>query len=117
MLAAAKRNSVLKQNGEYEIISGDKRPIGGGESGVLDFTMKKLIMKRGDALYFYSDGYTDQFGGPNIKKIKTSGVLTIIKDLPENNISTHGDIIEQKLKNWQGELNQIDDILFIGLYF
>ena len=68
LLASAKRHSILVQNGECEIISGDKRPIGGGEIDQVDFHLKKFQMSKGDSLFLFSDGYPDQFGGADGRK-------------------------------------------------
>src|SRR5690606_12373960 len=74
LMSSAKRHSIIVQNGVSEIISGDKRPIGGGEIDQVDFHLVKFQMQKGDSLFLFSDGYPDQFGGENGRKMKISGV-------------------------------------------
>jgi ligand-binding sensor domain-containing protein/serine phosphatase RsbU (regulator of sigma subunit) len=117
ILSAAKRHSYIQQKGEIEIIGGDKRGIGGGESNEVEFTLKKFQMNPGDSLYLFSDGYPDQFGGPDGRKLKLSGTKKIIEGLREHKKENYSDSVASNFELWQADFDQIDDVLFMGILF
>jgi len=117
LLSAAMRTSLIRQNGKVEMISGDKRPIGGGESRGIDFSLQRFQMAKGDALFLFSDGYSDQFGGENRRKLKLMGVKKIVESLSALHPHEYGDLIQVEFDTWQGDVEQIDDVLFMGLLF
>lgn len=117
LMCAAKRHSYIQQNGEIEIIGGDKRAIGGGEVDQIDFTLKRFQMNSGDALYLFSDGYPDQFGGADGRKLKLSGTKKIIEGLSEQLRENQFQAIASNFHLWQADYDQIDDVLFMGLLF
>ena len=116
-LSSAKRHSIIVQNHEIEIISGDKRPIGGGEIDQVDFSLQTYHMNKGDRLFLFSDGYPDQFGGEDGRKMKLSGVKKVIEGMMDKKSSEYESIIANHFDAWQGDIDQIDDVLMIGLVF
>lgn len=107
---------IVKQSAEpvLEEFYPDKMPCAISDKKS-DFTNNKLVLNKGDLFYIFTDGYADQFGGEKGKKFKYpkfKELLFSIKHLPmeEQKIILHNTIHE-----WMGELNQIDDILVIGV--
>ena len=93
----------------------DKFAIGSFEYGEQQYTNHKIEIQKGDLIYIFSDGYADQFGGEKGKKFmykQFRETLLSIKDLP---ISEQGEILNEKIENWRGNYEQIDDILIIGV--
>ncbi|UKN01146.1 SpoIIE family protein phosphatase [Paracrocinitomix mangrovi] len=117
LLSSAKRHSIIRQDGKVSFISGDKRPIGGGEIDQKDFSLQRFQMKKGDALFLFSDGYPDQFGGEDGRKLKLMSVKEYIEDLSGENPEDYGEIMKNKFENWKGDHEQIDDVLMIGIVF
>ncbi|MDQ3108733.1 MAG: serine/threonine-protein phosphatase, partial [Bacteroidota bacterium] len=116
--AGAHRPMFLLRNGILEVISGDKFPIGGLHyKGKNTFTTHVLSLEKGESVILFSDGYPDQIGGPNEKKIMTSGLKELILKTPGNNMSEMKDALENAFENWRGDNKQIDDVLVIGLGF
>jgi serine phosphatase RsbU (regulator of sigma subunit) len=105
----------LVRNGEAFIYKGDRFPIGMTTTDEKkNFTNQTIEVKPGDMLYMCTDGYADQFGSADIKKYKSYNVkkfLTTIWDLPVNEQKLR---LEREIMNWKGDLEQVDDILFIG---
>jgi serine phosphatase RsbU (regulator of sigma subunit) len=72
-------------------------------------------LKEGDCLYIFSDGYADQFGGPKGKKFMRKRFRELLLEI------SHLPMPEQKwrlmdtLDRWQGNQEQVDDILVIGI--
>ena len=116
-LCSAMRTSVIIQNGELSAIGGDKRPIGGGNVKNVPYTLKKFQMQKGDILCLFTDGYSDQFGGPEGRKLKLSGASQIMAKLIQFDRSEYENIISNGFNNWLEGHEQIDDVLFIGIVF
>lgn len=116
-LASAKRHSILMNEEGVQILSGDKRPIGGGEIDQVDFTLQSHQMKEGDALFLFSDGYPDQFGGADMRKMKLSGVKQIISGLQDIEKDQYANAIASNFDVWKSTKDQIDDVLMIGILF
>ncbi len=105
---------VVRQNQLIELAP-DKMPVGKHDKDQLSFTQHEFQLQKGDTVYALTDGLADQFGGPNGKKYKykqLKELLTSIAILPT-------EIQKEKLKesfvNWKGNLEQVDDILIIGI--
>ena len=97
-------------------LSENKFPIGGFLVEE-DRTYKQEFfqLEKNDCIYILSDGYPSQFGGPKSKKYTTKrfrDTLTGISHLPMNEQKVE---LILELEDWQGEQEQIDDILVIGI--
>ncbi len=103
------------RNGAFRKIKGNRQPIGSLDAKkTQSFSNHIIDLKPGDAFYIFSDGYIDQFGGPDNKKFKqTKFVNTLLNnhDLP---MELQGDILERIFEEWRGETYQVDDVLVIG---
>ena len=100
---------------EFKEIKGDRMPIGIHHSEKENFTNNKLKVKTGDCLYMFSDGYADQFGGPNKKKFKASKFRKLIADFDGKPMLEQHDLLEAEYYNWKGDEEQIDDVLVLGI--
>ena len=117
LMASAKRTSIVRQNGEIKKLKGDNRSIGGHDPMKTKFTLDKLNLDKGDALYLFTDGFTDQFGGTNDKKLMISGVLEMLTALEDVNREHHFQAIRSNFAMWRATTPQVDDVLFITLLF
>ena len=79
------------------------------------FENKKFTLADGDTLYMFTDGYPDQFGGPNGKKFKVSGLKALIEELKGMEISRQKELFIEKFTKWKGEDPQIDDVLLMAV--
>ena len=106
----------IVRNGKLLEIKGDKFPIGlflGEEKR--KFTNHLVQLQKGDAIYIFSDGYADQFGGPKGKKFMISHFRNLLIQLSSLPIDQQKQTITRTLNDWCGKLDQVDDILVIGL--
>jgi len=117
LISSAMRNSIIIQNKEIKMVPGDKKPIGGGDNRNVPFTLKRYHMEPGDSLFLFSDGFPDQFGGPDGRKLKVSGVNNIIQNIQSLPRNEHKSTVETNFKDWIADWDQIDDVLFIGILF
>ncbi len=108
------RNKLHYFNGELQVIPSTKVSIG---EDLLDvnFNKTQIQMKKNDRFYLFSDGYIDQFGGPNNKRFGSKRLNLLLNDIKELNIKDQGNVIKQTMKEWKGSEDQIDDITFMGL--
>lgn len=114
--AGAYNSLFVVRGGELLETKANKFPIGVfvGEK-LKKFTNHEIRLEKGDTIYIFSDGYADQFGGPRNKKFKKrefKNLLVKISLLPMNN---QYEELDKTLKEWQGENEQLDDIVVIGV--
>ncbi|PCJ84380.1 MAG: hypothetical protein COA57_09275 [Flavobacteriales bacterium] len=113
--AGANNSLWLLRGNEIQEFKADRQPIGYFSDELKPFTKHEIQLQKGDLLYTFSDGYQDQFGGPKGKKFKAKmfkELLVSIKDKPMEKQKT---IIDQKIEEWKGDLEQVDDICIIGV--
>ncbi len=114
--AGAYNSLYYIESGIFKEIKSDKFPIGVNIDGKVDsYTNHTVQLKKGDCVYLFSDGYADQFGGPRGKKYKYNQ----LKELLYKNYLLPIEEQKQKLANafdyWKGELEQVDDVVIIGV--
>ena len=81
------------------------------------FTLHQVRLKPGDAVYIFSDGYADQFGGPQGKTFKYRPFKELLTDLSEKKMDAAGAQLDRVFEEWKGENEQVDDVVIIGLKF
>lgn len=91
----------------------DQMPIGISEK-TLPFT-STTIKNENYSVYMFSDGYLDQFGGPQGKKFMSKNFKKLILELQSVPLKDQGAALEKVLLGWMGEISQIDDILVMGI--
>jgi len=112
--AGANNPLYFVRTGELQEIKGDKMPVGIHEK-MNSFTRHSFDIQRGDTFYIFSDGYADQFGGPKAKKFMYSNFKTLLMTLQTKSMREQGKILDDTLEAWKGDVEQIDDIVVIGL--
>jgi serine phosphatase RsbU (regulator of sigma subunit) len=81
------------------------------------FSTSAITMRRGDTIYLFSDGYTDQFGGASHKKYQTSRFKAFLMSICNRPMAEQGDLLFEEIEKWREEKSedQTDDILVIGI--
>jgi serine phosphatase RsbU (regulator of sigma subunit) len=79
------------------------------------FTPHQLILEAEDCLYMFSDGYADQFGGAKGKKFMVKQFHENLKTIHNMDMFDQHTYLEMRLDDWKGNLEQIDDVLVIGI--
>jgi serine phosphatase RsbU (regulator of sigma subunit) len=92
----------------------DKQPIGLYE-GMKPFTQTEIELKPNDMLYFFTDGFADQFGGKKGKKFKYIPFKKLLIEISPKPMNEQKEAINSAFNNWKGEIEQIDDVCVIGI--
>lgn len=79
------------------------------------FTSQSVQLKKGDCIYTFTDGYADQFGGPKGKKFRYKQFEEIISMHQHLSLPGQKELLGKTIEEWRGDLEQIDDILVIGV--
>jgi PAS domain S-box-containing protein len=116
--AGAHRPLYFVKDGELQEIKGDKFPIGGGiYRNQTNFTDTKVKVGKGDSAFFCSDGYPDQFGGPDNRKFGPKRIRELISNNSGKSADELYDLFDNAWTEWKGDTKQIDDVLLIGVKF
>lgn len=107
---------VLLRGNELIQYRGDKMPVSIHYS-MHPFSKQVIALKKGDCLYMFTDGYCDQFGGPDQKKFLSSRLkekLAEVSDLP---MMEQGVRLDEAFEEWRGNTPQIDDVAMVGIRY
>jgi len=113
--SGANNSLLVYRNGDLIEARADKMPIGIHTRYKEAFTRHKLDLKKGDMLYTFSDGYPDQFGGPNQKKFMIKNFKKMLQEIHMKPMAEQKKIVQQTLRDWMASADQVDDILVIGV--
>ena len=98
-------------------VKADRQPVGFHEDNEKPFTHHEVQLEKGDTVYIFSDGYQDQFGGPKGKKFKMVKFKKLLLSIQGQTMHEQKDILEDTMRKWQGDQEQVDDILVMGIRF
>lgn len=97
-------------------VKGNRFAIGHSEHHEeIKFTNHTIELEKDDVIYMFSDGYVDQFGGESNKKFKYRRFRHLLLNIHNNSFSSQKDKLDEVLKNWKNDNEQVDDILILGI--
>jgi serine phosphatase RsbU (regulator of sigma subunit) len=106
----------LYRDGEITEFKGDKFPVGAFvDNEVRIFKNNEIPVKKGDVIYLFSDGFADQFGGPNGKKFKYQQLKSLLCNIGSEEGKVQKAALEKTFISWCGDLEQVDDVLVVGV--
>ncbi|WP_343636418.1 tetratricopeptide repeat protein [Fluviicola sp.] len=103
-----------KESSEIVEIKPNKQPIG-KHFDMKPFTTHVVELEKGDRIYLITDGYADQFGGPESKKFKAKNLKNLLVQISHEQIARQIDSLRTTFFNWKGDLEQIDDVCIMGI--
>lgn len=116
--AGANNPLWMIRNGEILETRADRQPVGFfGDNLHTPYTNHTIEVEPNDVIYIFSDGYADQFGGPNGKKFKYSQFKKLLIEITDKKMVDQREILNTRIEDWMGDEEQIDDILIIGIRF
>ncbi len=95
-------------------IKGDKQNVIQSNPGVT-FNRSSFKLQKGDILYLFSDGYADQFGGPDNKKFMYRRLRHILLTISKYPLADQQSILEETIATWMRDFEQIDDMMILGV--
>jgi len=115
--AGANNPLYIVRQKQFIEIKADKQAIGADHENFESkkFTNHTLQLEKGDAIYLFTDGYADQFGGPNGKKFKYKKFQELLIEIQDNSMEEQKHLLNYHHELWKGNLEQVDDILVIGI--
>ena len=105
---------VRNTDGETELIEvkADRQSVG---SSTQPFKNHSISLQNGDCLYLFSDGYCDQFGGPEEKKFSKRRFRELLLSMANEGMTVQREKLVKRHLEWKGNRPQVDDICVIGV--
>ena len=114
--AGANNPIVLVRDNIPVKYKGDRFPIGAYvDNQIQSFTNNEIDIKKDDMIYLFSDGYADQFGGPENKKFFTRRFEDLLFEIHKKPLEEQKELLKTTLYDWMGSNGQVDDVLVIGI--
>ncbi len=113
--SAAFNPLYLIRDGQLIQYKADKFPVGAFVGEKQKFSNTKIKLKKGDMVYIFSDGYADQFGGPKGKKFMAGNFRHLLLEVSKLPSEQQKQKLDATIESWRGSLEQVDDILIIGV--
>lgn len=114
-MVGAKNDLYLIRNKELLVLSSTKISLGYDKNTT--FKESDILIMPGDVLYLFTDGYMDQKGGPEGKKIMSKGFKQLLLDVHAMDCESQKRALQSHLSTWQGDVPQKDDVLVAGIKF
>lgn len=120
--AGAMNPIYIVKDSIVSIIKPDIQAIGGRGAGArknseVEFTKQLIQIEKNMSVYMFTDGFADQFGGPENKKFNTAQFKNLLLEIQSMDMGLQKQAIEKTIKKWKGDFKQTDDMLVIGLKF
>ncbi len=112
--SSANNSVYLIRNNELTIYKGDRQPCGFHHENE-PFSAHTITINPNDCIYTFTDGYADQFGGPKGKKFRYKQFEDTLLSNVNDSFSIQKMKLSSTLETWKGDLEQVDDLLVIGI--
>lgn len=107
---------LIRNNSEnIEEIKGTKSAIGGATPDSQYFDTHEVKLQQGDTFYVFTDGFVDQFGGRENKKLLSKRFKQILLEIQNKTMEDQKQYLKEFIENWRAGTEQIDDILVVGV--
>ncbi|MEO9967189.1 MAG: response regulator [Reichenbachiella sp.] len=114
--AGAQQNLLYSDKGKIKTVKGDRISLGGYLDQERNYTTHKVSYTKGEtSFYMFSDGFQDQFGGPDNKKFTVARLTESIESGLDKPLEKQRELLDKVFTDWMGEEKQTDDILVMGI--
>ena len=114
--AGASNTLLYYDKNEIKTIKGDRHSIGYKNSDInYEFKNNEIKVEQGMKFYLFSDGYIDQIGGEKKQSFSRSRTISILNEHKSESMKNQKEILLKELKNYQKDIEQIDDITFLAV--
>ena len=115
LYAGARRPLYLMEKGELKVYQTSNPTVGNTYSQEVEFRQIALQPEAGSCIYMFTDGITDQFGGPLNKKFLHNRLQELIRSMQNKSMSEQKAYLAEELKNWRKQEEQTDDTLLLAI--
>ena len=106
---------IIRQDGSLDSIKGSRASIGGAKLRKEKvFEQQEITLKKGDQIYLFTDGYSDQ-NGPDREKFGRENMLKLLQENAHLNMPEQQQKLEEALSVHQQKSEQRDDITILGI--
>lgn len=112
--SGANNDLILVRGGKVIPYKATGQPIGFSFGAPAHFEQTSVDLQQGDAVYIYTDGYADQFGGPKGKKFKYRQLNDLLSSIAPASPAEKSERLASSFDQWAGKLEQVDDVLIVG---
>lgn len=114
--AGAQRPLWLIRNNDLLETKANKFSIGGIQTEEKRiFKKQEISLEKGDTIYLTTDGFADQFGGKDGKKLMTKNFKELLLKIQNQTMTEQQMTLDTTIEKWKGEREQVDDVLVIGI--
>jgi len=103
------------RNREIIRIKPTEIPVKKHGDNYLSLVSGEFNLQKGDQVYTLTDGFQNQFGGPNGKKFMVKRMRQFVLDNSHLPMAQQHQKLDKVLNNWMNTLEQVDDICVIGI--
>ncbi len=104
-----RNKSLIEYKANYTQIGEDE------EEYFHPFNNDVIELQPGDNIYLFSDGYIDQLGGPKNRKFLKKRFIKTLEEISMLNMNQQNVKLNEIIDKWQGDNEQVDDILIFGI--
>ncbi|MCS6905616.1 MAG: SpoIIE family protein phosphatase [Bacteroidia bacterium] len=117
--SGANRPCWITRNNQLFELKQDKKSIGGLKWCAIDaaFSSKMWKLEKGDRIYLFTDGITDQFGGEKLKRYTRTRFEKWILNHQDCSLQEQGKLLIEEFNDWRRGVEQLDDILVLGFEY
>lgn len=105
----------IVSGGELQEVKADRMPIGAHEGSVGPFVKHRRTLQPGDRFFLFSDGLADQFGGPEGRRLRSSGLREWVRETSTLGIDDQHQALSDCFRLWKGREEQVDDVLLVAV--
>ncbi|NPA44989.1 MAG: SpoIIE family protein phosphatase, partial [Chlorobi bacterium] len=80
-----------------------------------DFKTTKIQLQKDDVIYLFSDGYSDQVGGPKGRKFSKRQFKDFLHEIHKFPMTKQSVFVDKIMQKWMGDNPQVDDMTIMGI--
>lgn len=108
---------LFDKENNFKEVKATKTAIAGLTPYDQEFEQHEFETNSLKAVYVFSDGFADQFGGEKTKKLTTKKFKELLSGIVDLPIDEQKQQLDRFFSQWKGNVEQIDDVLVIGIRF